>query len=355
MAFAKRWHSKGRIDKAGQELITLPSADPAIDETLAVINNWRACHSYPLQVIKMTLLLRAKKIFKQALIAQRLKRLSSISIKLRDNPNMKLSQMQDIGGCRAILANVNQVDRLARIYEKSRATNPRGRPEWVNKNDYIQYPKEDGYRSVHLIYRYQSYVHDKKPFNGQRIEIQIRTKLQHAWATAVEIAQTFTGQAMKSKVKSANATWLRFFALMGTAIAMREKRPLVPNTPTNRRELIREIKATANEQSILDCLIGWGNTIKHLETESVKAGMDTFLLVLDPQKHWLHISPFRKDQRREAEEQYLKAEKEAAGDPAKQVVLVSVDSLDALSKAYPNYYADTADFVQAVNMEIGGE
>jgi hypothetical protein len=130
MAFAKRWHSKGRIDKAGKELITLSPSDPRMDEALEVINNWRSCHSFPLQSIKMTLLKRAKKISSKAIIAQRLKRLRSISIKLGDNPNMKLSQMQDIGGCRDILSNIAQVDRLVRVYEKAvsrtRAADPSG-------------------------------------------------------------------------------------------------------------------------------------------------------------------------------------------------------------------------------------
>jgi hypothetical protein len=294
----------------------------------------------------------SKKISGKAIIAQRLKRLPSISVKLRDNPNMKLSQVQDIGGCRAILSNVGQVDRLVRVYEKSRVTNPRGRPEWADKSDYIANPKEDGYRSIHLIYKYQSTVHDKMPYNGQRIEIQIRTALQHAWATAVEIAQTFTGQAMKSKIKSANATWLRFFALMGSAIAMREKRPLVPNTPTNKTELVAEIRATATDQNILDCLIGWGNTIKHLETQaSTFQDAYTFLLTLNTAKHQLYIQPFTKNQLQEAESRYLIAEKESG--EASQVVLVSVESLGVLSKAYPNYFADTTDFVLAVRQEIG--
>lgn len=352
MAFAKRWYSKGRIDKAGKELITLSPSDPRMDVALEVINNWRSCHSFPLQSIKMTLLKRAKKISSKAIIAQRLKRLRSISIKLGDNPNMKLSQMQDIGGCRAILSNVAQVDRLVRVYEKSRVTNPRGRPEWADKTDYIADPKADGYRSVHLIYKYQSTLHDKMPYNGQRIEIQIRTALQHAWATAVEIAQTFTGQAMKSKIKSANATWLRFFALMGNAIAMREKSPLVPNTPTDKAELVDEIRATAADQSILDCLIAWGNTIRHLETQaSTFQDAYTFLLILDTAQHQLRIHPFKKEQLQEAESRYLIAEKESG--EASQVVLVSVESLGVLSKAYPNYFADTTNFVLAVRQEIG--
>jgi len=35
-----------------------------------------------------------------------------------------------------------------------------------------------------------------------------------------------------------------------------------------------------------------------------------------------------------------------------QVVLVAVEDLDALRKAYPNYYADTKDFIRAVRREI---
>jgi hypothetical protein len=45
----------------------------------------------------MTLLNRARQVDEKALVAQRLKRFPSIYKKLGDNPNMKLSQMQDIG------------------------------------------------------------------------------------------------------------------------------------------------------------------------------------------------------------------------------------------------------------------
>lgn len=356
MAFEKRWYSKGRIDRAGSELITLPPTDPKMDETLEVINNWRACHGFPLQSIKMTLLKRAKTVSPNAIIAQRLKRLHSISVKLRDNPNMKLSQMQDMGGCRAVLRTMAQVDRLVQVYEKSRSKNPVGRPEWAGKSDYITSPKADGYRSIHFIYKYRSLVRDKRIYNDQRIEIQIRTALQHAWATAVEIAQTFTGQAMKSKVKTANATWLRFFALMGSAIAMREKRPLVPNTPTNKAELVEELRATAKDQNILQCLVAWGNTIKLLEKETDTPLRDfpnpyMFLLNLDTKKEALTVTAFRKDQLKDAEARYLIAEKQSG--ESTQVVLVSVESLGALRKAYPNYFADTTDFVAAVRQEIG--
>ncbi|MBU6438396.1 MAG: hypothetical protein KGQ77_12790, partial [Betaproteobacteria bacterium] len=62
-------------------------------------------------------------------------------------------------------------------------------------------------------------------FNNQKIEVQLRTRLQHAWATAVEIVDAFTGQALKSglKLNSGDPKWRRFFALMSSVIAIREK------------------------------------------------------------------------------------------------------------------------------------
>ncbi len=65
------------------------------EDEIKVLDNWRACRAYLLQVIKMTLYRRAKRIDPDAVVAQRLKRRPSIEIKLGDNPNMKLSQMQD--------------------------------------------------------------------------------------------------------------------------------------------------------------------------------------------------------------------------------------------------------------------
>ncbi len=359
MAWTGRKYTKGQVDRAGEALIALGKEDPAREDAIAVVDNWRSCHAYPLQVIKMTLLHRAKKINSKALIAQRMKRRPSIEIKLLDNPNMKLSQMQDIGGCRAVLQNVTEVKRLVAAYKEFHAKSGKGqsksRSSWDGSDvfDYIKRPKPDGYRSVHLIFRFQSPSPEKKVFNGQRIEIQIRSKLQHAWATAVETAQLFTGQALKARVKNANEDWLRFFALTSAAFARREKSAQVPGTPENKDDLCRELKAIVDRENIITCLLGWNNTIQFIEE---KAGRDAqahaFLMVLDPAKTTLRVWSFSKDQLAKAEAQYKQQEKETESDPRIQVVLVSVDSVRALPKAYPNYYVDTKDFVNAVQREL---
>lgn len=351
MAWVTRQYSKGDIDRAGDALITFSPNDPERENALTIINNWRSCHAYPLQVIKMNLLQKAKRIDRKALISQRIKRLPSIAIKLRHNRNMKLSQMQDIGGCRAVLANVHRVHRLAKVYEETKSKNPHHRSILIEKYDYISSPKEDGYRGIHLIYKYQSDSPNRAAFNGQRIEIQIRSKLQHIWATAVETAQTFTGQALKSRIKSASESWLRFFALMGSAIAIRERQPNVPGAPENKKDKVRELCQIVDREKILECLTAWNDTVHFLEAPELQ-GAHVFLLVLDPAKGKLQIAPFRINQLATAQEQYLQAEKANENDPQVQVVLVSVDSIDALRRAYPNYYADTTEFIEAVHLEI---
>lgn len=175
-------YSKGRVDAAGRRLVD----DQFLNEEAArIIGNWRSAHGYPLFALQINLRTGAQKCCRNALISRRLKRLSSISLKLRLNPNMQLSQMQDIGGCRAVLDTMDQARNLAARLKSSRAAHV-----LVRENDYIANPKDSGYRSHHLVYRYQN--DNKAAYNGLKIELQIRTFEQHAWATAVETAGTFT-------------------------------------------------------------------------------------------------------------------------------------------------------------------
>jgi len=156
---AKLWVSpnfpKGRVDWSGDVLINPQATAEDKAAGLVVINNWRSSHSYPLQALKMTLRRRARRVDRKSVTVQRLKRLESIGAKLARNKNMSLSQMQDIGGCRAVVKDIKTVKKVARIYAESWAKNPHARAEFVKSFDYIENPKVDGYRSIHLIYKYR--------------------------------------------------------------------------------------------------------------------------------------------------------------------------------------------------------
>jgi len=67
----------------------------------------------------------------------------------------------------------------------------------------------------------------------------------------------------------------------------------------------------------------------------------------------LKTTPFSNDDLPKAYEMYLRIEKETEKHPEIQAVLVSVESLEALRAAYPNYYLDTGAFVGAMKQAIG--
>ena len=86
--------------------------------------------------------------------------------------------MQDIGGLRAVVSSLPRVRALEKIYRERSFAH-----ELIGSKDYIHHPKSDGYRSVHLIFRYRN--RRAPAYNGLSLELQLRTKLQHAWATAI--------------------------------------------------------------------------------------------------------------------------------------------------------------------------
>lgn len=121
--------------------------------------------------------------------------------------------MQDIGGLRAILSNVEEVYGLLKLYKKSKSKH-----ELFSIDDYIEHPKNDGYRSIHLVYKLT-----KTP--TVFLEIQIRSQLQHIWATGVEVFGTLKNSSFKSGHGSSE--WLGFFALLSSMFALKEKRTVL--------------------------------------------------------------------------------------------------------------------------------
>lgn len=189
-----RWkvptYSKSRIIKAGQIIKSGNYTDNELQNALLVIDNWRASHAFPLQVIYCNL----KRNFssENIIVAQRLKRLNSIVAKLQREPTMSLWTMHDLGGCRVIAPTIEDVYDISDKFKKSRI-----RHKLKKEYDYITNPKYSGYRSYHLVYQYLSDTQETYNRN-MLIEIQLRTRLQHLWATALETIGLFTNQALKA-------------------------------------------------------------------------------------------------------------------------------------------------------------
>ena len=76
MAFTEPAYSRSAVDVAGDTLINNNATAEETEHALTVLNNWRSSHSYPLQVFYMNLRDRARTVAPNALVAQRLKRLT---------------------------------------------------------------------------------------------------------------------------------------------------------------------------------------------------------------------------------------------------------------------------------------
>jgi ppGpp synthetase/RelA/SpoT-type nucleotidyltranferase len=315
------------------------------DKAAAVINEWRTCHDVPLRALAINLRRISKRVDSSALLAQRTKRLISIAVKLNRFPKMKLTQMQGIGGCRAVLKSVQGVRRVDDFLVRTSGM----KHTLAHRDDYIATPQTTGYRGIHLVYRYHSDDARHEAFNGLKIEMQVRSQYQHAWATAVETVGTFLGKALKSAYGPDE--WLRFFALMGSVIAARERGPLVPGTPKY-TEVIDELDDLCFRLNVESRLQGYANALRTMQQQAKEAYW--YLLKLDPGASELVVTQFSSSDFQKAHASYLEAEKRVKENPGTDAVLVSVDSMATLPRAYPNYFADTRVFMELLKQALSG-
>ena len=332
MSWAVLNYSKKAVRRAGDYLIEVTdNFDLDIYlESFEVLSNWRSSHAYPIQSMLGYFRKKAFEIDNDAIIAQRLKRTPSILAKLQREKDMKLDRMEDIAGCRIVVEN------KADVYEiRNNIVNGRTRNLLRRERDYINIPKESGYRGIHLIYQYRG---KKLVYNGHSVELQIRSKVQHSWATAVEVVGTFTGQALKASL--GHDAWLNFFKLASIAFEDIENKKLAKNSSTKERiELVKYI----DRLGVLPRLRAFAVSTNHLGKDRKNHG-DYFLLTLEIDKSNIQIKRFSADNLDKATEQYATLEKEFKENINRDVVLVSAESVHGLKKAYPNYFADTGDF-----------
>lgn len=349
--WARREFTKGEIDRAGEFLIPWWRGGPKPERTelgraWMILLNWRTSHGLPLNVFQAGLRSRAARVDEEVLVSQRMKRAPSVMNKLAREPQMKLSQMQDLGGCRAILPDVACVDSLYGMY---RGDEPLFEGETSLKcYDYIRQPKDDGYRGIHIVGRYRPRTKSREPWNGQRIEIQLRSRLQHAFATTVETVTTFTREPLK--FGAGPVKWRRFFSLMGSALALREVTPPVRDTPRNESDLIRELRDIARALKVRQRLQGWTDAVRALPRKNVE-GFKWLLLVLNLRRNTIDVTGY--SSRQEASK--VIAEIEQTKNEDLDAVLVWVRSVSDLRAAYPNYYADTREFIEALDHALPPE
>ena len=168
--------TKGRINQIGKNLLlSMQNNINPLEQDLQVLQQYRKEFKEPLKNASNELLRIMSIIDNAGIVTYRVKRIESILSKIERQPKMQLARINDIAGCRCILQNEKRVFQFLAELRKSTIL------EIVRKNNsdgsqkeyifyYINEPKENGYKSIHVICKSKDKL----------IEIQIRDNTQHA-------------------------------------------------------------------------------------------------------------------------------------------------------------------------------
>ena len=352
--------SKKRIDKASRD-IRHGCEGNLRDESIRLIQNYRETHLYPLMLIRNHLSHPVRKVSKQAIIARRLKRLATIIDKL-ERPTLdgkqanaiRLTRMQDIGGCRVILPKLRHLYKLKESLESSKSVH-----QIIKSVDYLHNPKDSGYLGVHLVYSCFSGQEADSGWKGTRIEVQLRTELQHAWATSLEIIDTLENLNLKTSL-SGHGHWRRFFYIAGRLVAHEEQAFSIPEDEIN--GFIEEFTELESQLEVRKALGKFSLAIKLMTHGGIKNNKDIknhkgmFLIVMKKAENIkekinldVELTPFKEDQTDGA---LIALEESELKDDVLVSVLVSAADVKNLEKAYPNYLGSTVQFTDFINSHL---
>ena len=331
--------SRNSVRKAGELLRCADSSPDDFISAFETLSLWRNLHSFPIKTFRTYLEQHLKRNnFDSYIIAQRLKRLPSIIAKLQRFHSMGLERMQDIGGIRVILKDNVELERLYEGMRKAKF----GHIPILPPKDYIANPKEDGYRSLHQVYRYHKKYHPE--LNILHFEVQLRTQLQHDWATAVETL----GIVERSSFKSGEGSdsFKQFFKLSSAIFSHIEKKPVVMEfKDVPYAELVNRLKILQEELRIFTKLESLAISAKQIELTS-KNSDSYHLMTLNITKGTISLIPFQESQLEDAEALYRTKELETRDNPNISVILISAGNVKEIKKAYPNYFLDTNNFIK---------
>lgn len=332
-------YSKSRLDRAGESFRNNTQSE----EDTRILENWRAAHAYIINTFQANLRNRAR--LSNALVGQRLKRKPTILDKLKRFPKMQLSRMHDIAGCRVVFDSVDELLEFREQISQSRAKHKRITATRDQFN-YIKDPKSSGYRGIHDVYKYRAMTESGSKWDNLLIEIQYRTRVQHAWATAVETADLLTRS--RGKFSEANAEYEEFFRICSEILARyhEEMNSCLPNI--NEKQLIMRLYEIEHNQKILRLL-----------KNTNKISPNKFSGAIDRGKNVVLIYPFLRDKTSKfilqvnsfsTAHDAIKCyeEKEKQWKDAADVVLVMSKDVNTLMKVFQNYFTDTKDFIKYI-------
>ena len=362
--------SKKEVVRAGEALIndSLTNDDAAFHHTMNVLTYWRNSHIVPLNLAHALLNRFIHRVDKKAFVAKRLKRFDSIKKKLQRFDQMQLKNMQDIGGIRVVVSDLSKINSIYKILINEHCFY--NGDKLIKMDNYIENPKDDGYRCLHIVGKFNNELDEER-----KIEFQIRTTLQHSWATALEIVDIFTGQNLKSNLGF--LTYKNFFKDVSDQFQLMENLSGFQNNDRGifLKEYLKKVLAdyTLTRQciditKILEMKMGLMSFEEQLKSyckaaEDINQKLmsknykDGFVLIrLNVQNYKIEDEFFNRSEHDLASLRYSQYEKLLSNDKKWIITLLSTDAVGGLKEAYPNYFADSElflNYISYIKMVVG--
>ncbi|OCH68987.1 RelA/SpoT domain-containing protein [Vibrio splendidus] len=341
------FYSNNGVKKAGRRL---RKKEGDLKSATATIQQFRAAHEKPLNTIAYLVGRCCRELGIDVKPVTRLKRLDTIIDKLQrksldgNTANATcVTNMNDIGGCRAIFLDLMTLEQA--ISQLQGTVEKVGRVRIKNIDNYITNPKPNdcGYRSLHVIYRYDHA--SGKSFN---IEAQLRTRLQHLWATTVEIVDILEGTKIKTHSHSTNEDkddlqikWEELLSIMSRYIADAEGAIELGQDDKDQFSIrLRELNDEINALGRLETFKILSEKVKSCSNNRVSH----VLLVID-ENALEQIFNAEFDNYSQAISAYNALENATRSEPKINTLLISTSDIGQLSEAYPNYLGDCASFM----------
>lgn len=318
--------SKSRVNRAGDAI----RKHTATAEDLDVIETWRAAHRGVLNTFQA--LLRNRSRGKNVIVAQRHKRANTIFNKLDRLPQMALARMDDIAGCRLIFRNEDDLRAFrASLHGAHFAHKLRNEPD---KYDYIKQPKPTGYRGIHDVYEYDVASLAGKHLKGLYIELQYRTAIQHAWATAVEMIGVISDN--HPKFEQGDKRYQEIMTYTSEILARAHEGQKSCHPTLSDEEVVRRFLALDDELGLMATLRG----LNAKSSDGTK--YQNMILIIRPDTP-VEVRPYR--DATDAMRELFKLERQF---PAFDIVLVRAESSEEVRIAFRNYFTDAREFIRLV-------
>lgn len=351
--------SKRSVNRAG-ETIAKGGSEP---DDIHLVDQWRASHAYVLNTFQIFFKRRIADNDHEIDFAQRLKRRNTIIDKLRrqDSSGKRLmgdvTSMHDFAGCRLIFPDMTSLDQFRKIVHSSEkmrsASHVLRHADNPEKYNYISSPKWSGYRGVHEVFIHRPRPHRKgedvaKPWRNLLCEVQYRTRIQHAWATALEISDFIDGERTKFAIKVDKINKrVEFFSYFSELLARHYENAENALLDLTIDQIRHTIRCLDEELGIMGRL----RAMRAVEDFTKLKRHNVLNIVKDKDGNTkLEVLVFNNSVEAIKKSQDLESSPDSVN-----AVYVASDKPFELRKAYKNYFNDPVDFVELVTKALNDE